>query len=58
MVGGKSRDDLHEGLCPLSAINIMELLEHNLHLLAIGGAHGDEVKTLYDTMFVCKFLPG
>ncbi len=57
-MGGKSRDDVHEGLCPLSAINIMELLEHNLHLLAIGGAHGDEVKTLDDMLFEYKFPPG
>ena len=58
MVGGKSGEDVHEGLCPLGAINIMKLLEHNLHLLPVGGAHGDKVKTLYDNLFQCKFLPG
>lgn len=38
--------NVQEAMCPLGAINLMQLLEHNLHLLPIGGAHRDEVKTL------------
>ena len=38
--------DVHEGLCPLSAVDIMQLLKHNLHLLPIGGALGNKVETL------------
>lgn len=39
----------HEGICPLGAVNVMQLLEHNLHLLPIGRALGDEMETLHDT---------
>ena len=50
--------DVHEAMCPLGAVNVMQLLEHNLHLLPIGRAHGDEVKTLYSTInLVTLFNP-
>ena len=39
-------NNVQERISPLGAINIMQLLEHNLHLLPIGRAHRDEMKTL------------
>lgn len=39
-------EDLHEGLSPLSAIDIMQFLKHDLHLLPIGGALSNKVETL------------
>ena len=42
-------ENAHEGICPLGAVNVMELLEHNLHLLPIGRALRDEMKTLHNT---------
>ena len=49
--------DAHEGLCPLSAVDIMELLEHDLHLLPIGGVHCNKMKALHNTISACPFSP-
>lgn len=38
--------DVHEGVGPLRAVDLMEFFEHNLHLLPVGSAHRDKVKTL------------
>lgn len=45
-VGGIQSENVQEGVGPLGAIKVMQLLEHNLHLLPIGRAHGDEMKAL------------
>ena len=37
---------VHEGLCPFSAVNIMELLKHDLDFLTVGCRHRNEVKAL------------
>ena len=37
---------LHHRLGPLDAVEVMQFFEHDLDLLAIGGVHGDEVKSL------------
>lgn len=39
-------DDIHEGLGPFSAVDVVKLLQHDLYFLAIGRVHGDEMKTL------------
>ena len=39
-------NDTQKRISPLSPINLPQLLEHNLHLLPIGRAHGDEMKAL------------
>lgn len=39
--------NVQEAMCPLGAIDLVQFLEHNLHLLPIGRAHRDEVKTLH-----------
>ena len=50
--GGYQRgrgENAHEGICPLGPVNLMQLLEHNLHLLPIGRALCDEMKALHNT---------
>lgn len=37
---------VHEGLCPFSAVDIMELLKHDLDFLTVGCRHRKEVKAL------------
>lgn len=37
---------VHEGGIPGGAVDVCELLKHNLDFLAVWGTHGDEVKTL------------
>lgn len=49
--------NVHEGLCPLSAVDIMQLLKHDLHLLPIGGALGDKVETLNNTISMKPIPP-
>ena len=43
-------NDVQDRIGPLGAIDLMQLLEHNLHLLPIGRAHGDEMKTLQQSI--------
>ena len=43
---GGSGEGLHQSLSPFGTIDVMQLLEHNLHLLPIGGTLCDQVKTL------------
>ena len=47
--------DLHQGLSPLGAVDIVQLLEHNLHLLPIGGALSNKVETLNHTISLRPF---
>ena len=37
---------IHEGLGPFSPVDVVELFQHDLDLLAIGRIHRDEMKTL------------
>ena len=37
---------LHQGVVPFRAVNVLELLEHDLDFLPVGRVHGDEVETL------------
>ena len=41
-----ARGNIHECLSPFGTIDVMQLLEHNLHLLPIGGTLCDKVKAL------------
>ena len=43
---GSDGEGIHESLSPLGTIDVMQLLEHNLHLLPIGGTLCDKVKAL------------
>ena len=43
---GIAGEEIHESLSPFGTIDFMQLLEHNLHLLPIGGTLRDKVKTL------------
>lgn len=47
--------DVHEGLSPLRAVDIMQLLKHDLHLLPIGGALGNKVEALNHTISLHPF---
>ena len=48
--------DPHHSLSPFGAVDLLELLQHDLDLLAVGGVHRDKVKTLHDSVSVynCK----
>jgi len=46
LVWGRGGGVVHEGGVPGGAVDICELLEHNLNFLSVGGAHGDEMKAL------------
>ena len=43
---GSAGEGIHESLSPFGTINVMQLLEHDLHLLPIGGTLRDKVKAL------------
>lgn len=47
---------LHQGLVPFCAVNVLELLEHDLDFLAIRSVHGDEMKALVTQPFSLPFL--
>ena len=43
---GSAGKEIHECLSPFGTIDVMQLLEHNLHLLPIGSTLCDKVKAL------------